>query len=85
MLRWRADQRLPYYPTEGMGRPGAPHPTVSLGLRTMEKGLGKLAQEHRVWGASILDVVNSTGDAGSTRPESMQPQVQESKYILCGL
>ncbi len=67
-LRWRADQRLPYYPTEGMGRPGAPLPTVSLGLRTMEKGLGKLTQDRRVWGASILDVVNSISDAGSTRP-----------------
>ncbi len=43
-----------------------------LGPRTMEKGLGEisseLAQDRRVWGASIRDVVNSIGDAGSTRP-----------------
>ncbi len=37
--------------------------------RTMEKGLGELfAQVRRSWGASLRDVVNSIGEAGSTRP-----------------
>ncbi len=52
-----------------MGRPGAPLRTTSLGVRTVEKGLGKLAQDRLAWDASILDVVNSISDAGSTLPE----------------
>ncbi len=33
------------------------------------KGLpSELAQDRRVWSASVRDVVNAIGDAGSTRP-----------------
>ncbi len=28
----------------------------------------ELAQDHRVWSASVRDVINAIGDAGSTRP-----------------
>ncbi len=36
----------------------------------MEKGLdsSELAQDRRAWNASVRDVVNAIGDAGSTRP-----------------
>ncbi len=32
------------------------------------KVFGELAQDCRAWSASVCDVVNSIGDAGSTRP-----------------
>ncbi len=54
------------------GRPGTDLRTASLRPRTMKKGLGEvsseLAQDRRAWIASVRDVVNSVGDAGSTRP-----------------
>ncbi len=42
----------------------------------------ELAQDRRVWSASVRDVVNAIGDAGSTRPGWMPTQVQVSKYDL---
>ncbi len=36
----------------------------------------KLAQDRRAWSASVRDVVNAIGDAGSTRPGWMPTQVQ---------
>ncbi len=36
----------------------------------------ELVQDRRVWRASIRDVVSSVGNAGSTRPGWMPPQVQ---------
>ncbi len=41
----------------------------------------ELAQDRRAWRASVRDVVNAIGDAGSTRPWRMPTQVQVSKYI----
>ncbi len=38
----------------------------------------ELAQDRRVWSASVRDVVSSIGDAGSTRPGWMPTQVQVS-------
>ncbi len=38
----------------------------------------ELAQDRRAWSASVRDVVNSIGDAGSTRPGWMPMQVQVS-------
>ncbi len=35
-----------------------------------------LAQDRRAWSASIRDVVNPVGNAGSTHPGGMPPQVQ---------
>ncbi len=40
----------------------------------------KLAQDRRAWGASIRDVVNWIGDAGSTNPGRMLTRVQ-TKYV----
>ncbi len=37
--------------------------------------------DSRAWSASTRDVVNSIGDAGSTRPGRMPTQVQVSKYV----
>ncbi len=37
-----------------------------------------LASSHRTWSASVRDVVNTIGDAGSTRPGWMPTQVQVS-------
>ncbi len=42
----------------------------------------ELAQDRRAWNASLRDVVNSIGDAGSTRPGWMPTQVQVVS-ILC--
>ncbi len=39
----------------------------------------ELAQDRRAWSASVRDVVNSIGDAGSTRPGRMPTQLQISK------
>ncbi len=39
----------------------------------------ELAQDRWAWSASVWDVVNAIGDAGSTRPEWMLTQVQVSK------
>ncbi len=39
----------------------------------------ELTQDRRAWSASIIDVVNSIGDAGSTRPGRMPTQVQVSR------
>ncbi len=36
----------------------------------------ELAQDRRAWSTSARDVVNLDGDAGSTRPGSMPPEVQ---------
>ncbi len=52
-----------------------------------EKVFSELAQDRRAWSASVWDVVNADGDAGSTRPGWMPTQVQvESKnaksYLL---
>ncbi len=41
-----------------------------------------ISHERRVWNASIRDVVNWIGDAGSTRPGWMPTQVQVSKDII---
>ncbi len=65
---------------DDQGRPGTPLCTASLRLRTIEEGLGELAQDRRAWNASVRDVVNSIGDAGSTHPGGMPTQVQVSKY-----
>ncbi len=56
------------------GRPGAALRTASLRPRTMEKELvvkksSELAQDRRAWSASVRDVVDAIGDAGSTHPE----------------
>ncbi len=45
------------------------------------EGSSELAQDRRAWSASVLDVVNPVGDAGSTRPEWMPPQVQLSTNV----
>ncbi len=53
------------------GRPGTDLRTASLRPRTMEdwvKVSSELAQDRRAWNASVRDVVNAIGDAGSTRP-----------------
>ncbi len=51
------------------GRPGT---ALSLRQCTMEKGMGEmsseLAQGRRAWSASVRDVVNAVGGAGSIRP-----------------
>ncbi len=59
-------------PAEDVGnhdqdRPEVPLQTASLRLRTVKKGLTKVAQDRRAWGASVRDVVNSIVDDGSTR------------------
>ncbi len=54
------------------GRPRTALWTTSLRSRTMEKNWTKvsseLAQDRRAWSASVRDVVNAIGDAGSTHP-----------------
>ncbi len=47
------------------GRLGTDLRTASLRPRTMETGLGELAQDRRAWNASVRDVVNAIGDAAS--------------------
>ncbi len=42
----------------------------------------ELAQDRRAWNASIRDVVNAIGDAGSTRPGWMPTQVQVQVSII---
>ncbi len=37
----------------------------------------ELAQDHRAWGASVRDVVNSIGATGSTRSGRMSTQVSK--------
>ncbi len=54
--------------------------------RTIEKRVGEslsseLAQHRRAWSASVRDVVNEIGDAGSARPGWMPTQVQVSKIM----
>ncbi len=44
----------------------------------------KLAQDRRAWNAPVRDVVNTIGDAGSTRPGWMPTQVQVSKILHKG-
>ncbi len=58
------------------GRPATDVRTASLRPRTMETGLGELAQDCRAWSASVRDVVKVIGDAGSTRPGGMPTPVQ---------
>ncbi len=52
------------------GRPGTDLRTASLRPRTMDwvNVSSELAQDRRAWNASVRDVVNAIGDAGSTRP-----------------
>ncbi len=38
----------------------------------------ELAQDRRAWSASLRDVVNSVGDAGSTRPPPSRVNADES-------
>ncbi len=40
----------------------------------------ELAQDRRAWSATVRDVVNSIGDAGSTRPGGIPTQVQVSEF-----
>ncbi len=51
------------------GRPGTLLQTASLRLRTMEKISSELAQDRRVRGGGIRDVVNYTDEASPTLPE----------------
>ncbi len=37
----------------------------------------ELVQDRRAWSASIRDVVNEIGDAGSTRPGVLRAQVMD--------
>ncbi len=46
------------------------------------KVFSELAQDRRAWSTSVHVVVNSIGDAGSTRPGWMPTQVQLSKTVL---
>ncbi len=45
----------------------------------------ELAKDRRAGSASVRDVVNAIGDAGTTRPGWMPTQVQVSKYKLIQL
>ncbi len=58
-------------PAEDMGNHDQGGPGTPLRLRTMKKGLreSELALDRRACCASVRDVVNSIGDAGSARPE----------------
>ncbi len=59
--------------------------------KDLVKVSGELAQDRRAWSASVRDVVNAVGDAGSTHPGRMPTQVQAGKYkcnwyvLLCSL
>ncbi len=43
-------------------------PAEDVYSHDLEPLLSEYAQDRRAWGASVRDVVNSIGDAGSTRP-----------------
>ncbi len=53
-----------------------------LQLPTTEKGLGESGVVQNLESGSIRDVVNSSGNASSTRPGRMSPHVQVSDGTL---